>query len=239
MKFLKTMTLALALSLPVQSHAAESKPVIVVAEDLAQQAKERFKAGEFEVAAKMFMNAYAKSHAPAMVFNAARAYENAGKNGDAASLFRLYVSLSDDTDGMIEARQHLAKLNTPSPVIVQPPQARPTPRPVAPMVPVAVTPAPSHTAAWAVTGGAAAAVLSGVTLIGIASADSNQANADYRRTGDLQAYRNAYSTSQTEWWAGVAITGAGAVLGGVSVYMWNKPVTVTPMGKGIAFGGSF
>jgi hypothetical protein len=44
------------------------------AEELAMQARARFTAKDFAVAAKLFMQAYAKDAKPAMVFNAARAY---------------------------------------------------------------------------------------------------------------------------------------------------------------------
>lgn len=102
------------------------------AEVLARTATELFKLKQFDKAAQLFMQAYGKSHKPALVYNAARAYEEAGKVGDATALFRLYLTIADDADGIVEARERLkalnARPNAPDPV---PHQAEP-PKPVAP-----------------------------------------------------------------------------------------------------------
>ena len=82
------------------------------AEDLAARAKAEFKAGQFEQAAKDFMAAYGRTKKAPLVFNAARSYEEAGKTGDAAALFRLYLSISDDADGMRDAQARLERLES-------------------------------------------------------------------------------------------------------------------------------
>jgi hypothetical protein len=124
------LPLCLALALPATSAAgprdkppakSEAEPE---AEILARQAVERFKAADLEVAARLFMQAYKLAKRPVLVFNAARAYEEAGKKGDAVALFRLYMEISDDVSGIDDARKRIAKLEE---------------EPAAVAVPVAVT----------------------------------------------------------------------------------------------------
>ncbi len=83
------------------------------------------------------MKAYAVSKQAAMVFNAARAYEEAGKAGDAASLFRLYVTITDDLDGVADARARIKRLETKSELAqklgAEPPEPKPAePKPAEP-----------------------------------------------------------------------------------------------------------
>ena len=229
----RLLVLMVSLAFCLASSAYAGGPAPSEAEVTAQQGAERFRAGDFEAAAKLFMQAYAKSHRPDAVFNAARAYESAGKSGDAAGLFRLYISLTPDADGILEARQHLAKLEGSAP----PAPAKADPAP--PTVVAATDAHPSRLTAALSTGGSVVAVATGVTLLLVGKSDSSQANADLRRTRDTQAYNAAYGTAQTEWWAGAILTGAGAVLGGVSIYLWSAPVTLQPTHQGIAFSGSF
>jgi len=198
--------------------AAQTSPP---AEAVATQAKEQFKAGEFEAAAKLFMQAYAKSHAPALLYNAARAYEEAGKKGDALTLFRLYITLSPDAEGIQDARQRIAKLDAPVPV--------PPPKPVQPTP--APAPPPSHLSAWLTSGGAVVALGVGVGLM----ADGAGGTQKYAGTD-----RTRFDSSRTEWFVGAGLAGAGAALGGLSAYLWlQSPVTVTPMPKGVALSVAF
>lgn len=233
------VALMLLTAIPSMTWAQpRSSTVETEAETLAQQAKVRFKAGDFEGAAKLFMQAYAKSHAPALVFNAARAHEEAGKKGDAAALFRLYISLANDTEGMLDARRRLAKME---PMVIQPAKTVDLPQPVTLTVTRPVPPnQDSHLGAWLTTGGAIVAVVSGVSLMVIGKSDSQQANTDFRASHDRNAYDRAYNTSNAEWTLGAVLTGTGAVLCGVSIYLWNKaPVKAQPTHNGIALGGSF
>jgi len=85
---------------PAPAASGGSTDAQSAAEALALQAKEKFRAKKFEEAAKLFMQAYAKDPQPPLVFNAARAYEEAGMNGEAAGLFRLYLSIAKDDAGI-------------------------------------------------------------------------------------------------------------------------------------------
>ena len=87
----------------------------------------------------MFMMAYAQTHEPALVYNAARAYEEAGMAGDAAGLFKLYISLTDDADGILEARERIRRLEGKTPTIPVPTPVSP-PAPLPTVAPPVVTP---------------------------------------------------------------------------------------------------
>ncbi len=86
------------------------------AEALVAQAKDRYQAGDYEHAAQLFMEAYGEVQRPAPVFNAARAYEQAGLWAEAKPLFELYIQIDrgDDADsvaGRADAQKHLLAVN--------------------------------------------------------------------------------------------------------------------------------
>lgn len=120
---------------------------------LANQAKGKYAAGAFEAAAGLFMAAYGKVPEPTLLFNAARAYQQAGRPREALPLFQLYLSLNQDADadsqaGRREATQHVAAIEaslrkqgeTPTPPREQPPTPTPSPTP-----PPTVKPEPALT----------------------------------------------------------------------------------------------
>ncbi|MBI5608995.1 MAG: hypothetical protein HY902_08945 [Deltaproteobacteria bacterium] len=121
-------------SLASPALAAPRAEATVDAEVLARTATELFRLKQFERAAQLFMQAYAKSHKPALVFNAARAFQEAGKFGDAAGLFRLYLTISSDPEGIADAKARLQECES---------QAAAPPPPPPPAVPTAPPPAPA------------------------------------------------------------------------------------------------
>jgi tetratricopeptide (TPR) repeat protein len=214
-----------ALSVPTTARA---QPQAVAedragAERLAAEAKEAFKAGQFDAAAKLFMQAYAKSHTPALLYNAARAHEEAGHKRDAITLFKLYITLTDEADGILDARQRIQRLEAPDPL--------PLPQMVTPTTVVAVTrPPPARTTEWVLSGSAVAAVGVGLALV----VDGAAGTQDH--TG---VDRSAFDSARTEWFIGAGLVGVGAALGGVSYYFWTRPVTLVPTPKGIALKTNF
>lgn len=81
------------------------------AEATATEAKALFKNKVYADAARLFMEAYAISKAPALVFNAARAYQELGKLKRAESLFLMYRGLPDvDASGKKEADERLKEV---------------------------------------------------------------------------------------------------------------------------------
>ncbi|MSP91442.1 MAG: hypothetical protein EXR79_06515 [Myxococcales bacterium] len=131
----------------------------------AEEAKSYFKSGLFSEAADAFMEAYANSKRPDMIYNAARALEEAKAHAKALALFARYEGLAAaPEDGRKDARQRIARLQPlveeqraeaanppaaavpaqPPPVAVQPApaaiQSAPTAAPTAPAPGFRVTP---------------------------------------------------------------------------------------------------
>ena len=212
------LSLAAMTAAPVPAHAApKSHPPDAepAAEQYAARAVERFKAKDFEAAAKLFMQAYARDPKAALVFNAARAYEEAGKSGDAASLFRLYITISQDADGIVDARTRLKKLEGP-----RAPPGAPVPAVTSvPAIALAAAPTAHESAAepaplrWSVTIAAGAAVAGGVALFLVARNASLAANdLKLRNPADVQTYNDRFDHAESlQGWA-VATTAVGAGL---------------------------
>lgn len=269
------MALAAACLLAVGSspaaHAAPPKgkrAALDDAEDLAARAQAEFKAGAFEQAARMYMKAYGKSGKPSVVYNAARAYEEAGNLGEAVALFRLYLSLDPDADGVMDARARLQKLEalrvgkapvapdaaaTPAPgTVTAPPVAS---MPAAPGEPSGVVrasgePPPAGSGVpWAVAGGSAAVAVAGAVLMFQGAADSEAAKGlTVHSKADYAAYETAHDAASTRWAVGAGLAVAGVVGAGVGVWLLLRPSKpaaqavvpiAVPGGAGLAWSRSW
>lgn len=91
---------------------------------IAKLAKQRFKEGQFEVAARLFVRAYEISRRPALLYNAGRAREMEGNTESALRLYRTYIDIEKDIAGREEARVRISVLEEGG--------ARDTARPTAP-----------------------------------------------------------------------------------------------------------
>ncbi len=147
---------ALLFSLALWTPAlAQSAADLERAEAKALEAQAFFRSGLFPQAATGFMHAYGISRRPEMMFNAARAYEEAKLHAESIALFEHYVNLADaPEDGKRDARARIerqrallarpvsspAPLPTPTPGTA--PAPAPTPAPATPAPPAA--PAPAH-----------------------------------------------------------------------------------------------
>ncbi|MFZ4580742.1 MAG: tetratricopeptide repeat protein [Myxococcota bacterium] len=245
------LAVVLTVSLPAQATptATPDSATQAEAEQFAAKAKDSFKARDFERSAKLFMQAYALSHEPALVYNAARAYEEAGMVGDAASLFRLYITLTNDADGILEARERIkrleAKPGTSAPGAPPPAQVGPPANSSAITAPdttvAASSSAPATWLKWTTTGTAGLSVLGGIALIATGRADAQDANDHPGR--DEGAYGTAFDRAQTKWWAGVALTGVGVGLAGFATWLWlgedGSKVAVVPTASGLGVAGRF
>ncbi|MFZ4580432.1 MAG: hypothetical protein ACOYOB_18765 [Myxococcota bacterium] len=234
---LTLLTAATAYAAPAPDTAAAT---VTEAEAFATRAKERFKAKDFQRSAKLFMQAYALSHEPALVYNAARAYEEAGMAGDAASLFRLYISLTDDADGILEARGRIKRLEAKEPAAPTAPAAALPSEPTQVSANANLPPPPDWTR-WAITGGAGLTLTAGVVLLFVGRAGTDDANA--RLTNNRAAYNDAFDTAQTQWWAGAGLTGLGVGLTGLATWLWlrDEPgaVAVVPAVDGVTIAYLF
>lgn len=108
-----TLTAFLALPGAVSAATPEQEKH---AQGVVAEAKTHMAAGEFEQAAKLYMQAYGEVQRPAIVFNAARAYEQATLWAEAKPLFELYLQLDRGTDpdsvaGHLDAQKHLDAVN--------------------------------------------------------------------------------------------------------------------------------
>ena len=95
-----------------QAVAAPSARELERAEALATEAKAYFKGKLFEQAAAKFLEAFAVARRPALVFNAARAYEEAQKPKRAVAIFQMYADLPESSpQGRADAKVRIATLN--------------------------------------------------------------------------------------------------------------------------------
>lgn len=235
---------------------AASKEAAREAALLATRAKTAFKEGQFDDAARLFMKAYAVSGEAALVYNAARAYEEGGKVGDAVGLFRLYTTIADDPDGIADARERIRKLEAgrlgagaPAPAAADPAASPPATAPEsAGAKPSAALPTvlraapPDRTWLWVAAGTAGLAAAGGATLLALGASASRDANAiAIRSPGDIDRYNTAYDDAdrlRNFGWAGM---GVAAVAGGAAAWLWlRQPVAVAfdPRG-GFTVAGRF
>lgn len=106
------------------------------AEAKAMEAKIEFKSGNHDKAAQLFLEAFAISRAPALMYNAARAYQQGDMPNKAIIVFEQYLELDGvSRSGQAEAKGHLQTLrkqvaaasSKPEPTVK--PAPAPTPKP--------------------------------------------------------------------------------------------------------------
>lgn len=255
------LLVGLSAACPTVAFAATKPDANVEAEVLARTATELFKLKQFDKAAQLFMQAYGKSRKAALVYNAARAYEEAGKLGDAAALFRLYVSISDDVDGMAEARSRLKAVEARAKLPSEPPgpeqaavAAKEVAKPVdappgaavpaAPVAGVARSAGPhkaSRTVAWIATGGSVALLGGSAALFWLGAQASHDANQLPVRNTDEQAkYNAAFDRAENLQLGGAVALGLGLAAGGIAVWQHLSPVqsaVVMTNGRGLWLAG--
>lgn len=135
---------------PRSAWAAPSSSDLKVAQAKAVEAKAYYGRGLYKEAADTFMEAYALSQAPDMMYNAARAYEMGKLPERARALYETYLGLTGvSDDGKKEAKARIAAIAAQLDAKVAPPQpeppkaepVRPDPPRPAPALPVPVEPA--------------------------------------------------------------------------------------------------
>ena len=109
---------SLLLLLALASTSVQAKPPVPApasatkhAEELNAQAKQAFRAGQFDQAADLFMQVYDLAKLPTAVFNAARAREQAKKLPEARALLELYLKLDKTPAGIADGQAHLAAID--------------------------------------------------------------------------------------------------------------------------------
>jgi len=257
---LATFTLA---SVHVQAAAPDT---VDEAEAVAATAAKRFKERQFVVAGELFLRAYDLRPRPAVLFNAARSYEEAGETARAIELFEAYIEVAEDVGGRTDAQVRIDLLGRAAAhqgAVSSPATGVEPTRPhlqdlqaVAPSAVVAPAPARSSRAPGVATLAAGVAVAgTGLAfyLMGSAGGSSLQADLAKRdaaghivgvRQVDV-ADRNA-SIARDKTIAAV-LGPVGVAAAAVGVYLLVRPnhppesaaFWLAPSGQGIAFGGQF
>lgn len=229
---------------------------------LAARAKVAFRARAFDDAAKLFMRAYSLTGEAALVFNAARAYEEGGKVGDAIGLFRLYVTIAKDVDGVADAHARIRALEAsrasegPGPEgggAGRQIQGQGAPRPVAVAGKVVLpgaaaheganaVPAESNLAVWVSAGTAGIAAAGGAILLGLGAAESREANSlVIQGDADISAYNQQFNRAEFMRNLGWASVGIAAAAGGLAVWLNHRfaPAVAAIPGQGVVVGWRF
>ncbi|MBI5608654.1 MAG: hypothetical protein HY902_07215 [Deltaproteobacteria bacterium] len=148
------LALAVTAALPVATaHAKPKADSLSEAESVAETAARRFKEGDFELAAKLFDRAYELAKKPTLLFNAGRAYEQAGQREEALARYEAYVQVETDPGGREEAKLRAARLRdqlakdgkVTQPVASNPDSAKTEPAKSEPAKPDAPKPEPAKT----------------------------------------------------------------------------------------------
>ena len=97
---------------PMAARAGAAEDAAVLrAGALATEAKLLFQQKVYDQAAERFMEAYTLVRRPALLFNAARAYEEGGLLAKAVALFKAYVNLADaPADGKADATSRVQRM---------------------------------------------------------------------------------------------------------------------------------
>ena len=226
--------------------AADARPeeAIRTGQALAVRAKAAFRARSYDEAAKLFMRAYSLTGEAALVFNAARSYEEAGKVGDAIGLFRLYVTIAKDIDGVADAHARIRALEairaadgspveakggsatqfqaeTASKSIVgdaQSARTEPTVHEIA-----APQSGRSKSAVWLSASIAGIAAVGGVVLVGLGVAESRNANAlVIRSDADISRYNEQFDRAELMRNLGWGSLAGAAVAGGLAIWLDHR-----------------
>lgn len=222
------------------------------AEAKALEAKAYFKQGLYEEAAAAFMEAYAISRAPDMMYNAARAYQEARRPEKARALFKTYLGLDGvSPEGQQDARQRIAVLEAqmakesvpaePTPSDPVKPAAAPLAEPASPSsapsgrgeaadvapggVAVGGAPAATDALGWSVLGGGGVLLaLSGLAYLG-ARTTANDANAMTIATpADAGDYNDRFDQAEQVRNLSLGLAAAGVGLAAWGAWrLWLKP----------------
>ncbi len=235
--------LTLFLALPGPAHARLGKAERARAEAKAMEAKIEFKSGNHAKAAQLFLEAFAISRAPALMYNAARAYQKGAMPAKAIIVFEQYLDLQGlSAAGRAEAKGHIETLKKqvaagkaapkeepkPEPKVepkpepkVEPkpePKGEAKPQPVVPP-PGVVQPAPADErgkwVTWGLLGGGGLLFLIGTATMSGAASDLEAANnMDFGSDNAKQTYNKQADSAKARHSAGIFFTLAGLGLGG-------------------------
>ena len=104
------MSLPWGTVLAQEANAQEANAQEANAQQLAAEGQRAYREGRFEESADLFAQAYALAHAPSLLYNQARALENAGRVDEAAMAYQRYLeedAAAPDRAGITERIRRL------------------------------------------------------------------------------------------------------------------------------------
>jgi tetratricopeptide (TPR) repeat protein len=243
MKFVLTLVLSVAASLPIRVEATETCP-----KDAAQAARRLYDEGakhyhlnEFGDAAELFKEAYKTCPTPTVLYNLGQSYRLMGENEKAVQFYRQYLSTSSPDDGyrddvakliraLQDELQKKKQVKESPPTGVAPPSSNPQGAISSPSA--GATPAVSYKpepqrkrrpwyqnrTGWGLTSGGLLAAIAGAALLGVGAGQEQQAlNAPSQAVFDTH-HSNALTYEKAAWpliGIGGAVTVAGIIVFGV------------------------
>ncbi len=196
------------------------------AEALATEAKAYFKGKLYEQAAAKFLEAFAVARRPALVFNAARAYEEGKKPRRAVAIFEMYAGLTESsTAGKADAKRRIAALKK-SIAAAEGAQTRkqklaskppPSPIKVAPTTVKAPAPPEPDFPLWRTAAGGVLTAFALGAWLNANSLSTEMASQDVRNQTDMARYLSLADDARL--WQGIAI---GSAIAGVSLLAWGQ-----------------
>jgi tetratricopeptide (TPR) repeat protein len=116
-----------ALATAPVGHATADDDLAAQASAYYDEGVTAFRAGEFEAAAERFQLAYNLDPSPELLYNLARAHEEAGNNSAAVLHFRSYLARYPDSEDSDDVRRRMADLAVRMAEETKPPEEAPAP----------------------------------------------------------------------------------------------------------------
>lgn len=245
-----TALLVVVLACCAGSAVAQTGADRARANAIAAQGKKAFVHKEFDAAAELYLQAYELSKVPLMLFNAARAKQEARKYLEARDLFRVYKNLPKiglenyraAEEKILECDHELAiaeAAKTPPPIVgphgeepqgegvVVSVEVTPTVGRPELMAAARITLEPRKLVSWQSGTGVGLAIAGIALMVSGASATSEANELPTTTRADQQAYREAFSNARTRWGIGAAACALGV---GFSSWGVAKSLTFGPDG---------
>lgn len=214
------------------------------AERIAEQAAAAERSNQFALAAQLWTQADQMTPKPAWQLRAARAHHLAGDRDTALAQYdRFLATAAADDAGRVDAQRWQAELRPPKPAA---PGAQAGPATVATAAPAARSWGP-----YAVIGGSALLLGTGLVVLGMAGSDDAalqdklaKVNANARVDGIRYSEATAEAGRiEGQYRLGWVLAGVGAVGGGVGAWWWwrgrSAAVACVPSVGGLAIAGRF
>ena len=221
--------LALLLVCALAARPASAQTAVEKAQVAYEEGRAAFAAGDFPAALQRFERAYMLDNAPTLIFNMARAAEEAGLAEKAVTYYELYLDRNPDGSDREEVER---RVRVSRAMLERERRAAPPPPPVG-------SSSARPALGWSLVGVGVAGVAVGAVFIAGALDDADAASGlrpvDAERHASLS---DDVESQEAAAWVGFGLGGA-ALAAGLTVLLWpegDAPVTatVTPYGAGLS-----